>query len=88
MQKTPKGRCIYMRACKRGRIVSIPVTPRMAEIIDNSPATQERILVNSAGESFAHQNSLDQTVHKWRDKLNLRNGVRLMTVTAPLPHAS
>lgn len=77
IQKTPKGRRIYMRTSKRGRIVSIPITPRMAEIIDNLPATQERILVNGAGEPFAHQNSLGQTVHKWRDKLKLRKDLRL-----------
>lgn len=77
IQKTPMGRRIYMRTSKRGRIVSIPITPRMAEIIDSLPAAQERILVNASGQPFAHQNSLGQTVHKWRDKVKLRKDLRL-----------
>ncbi|WP_431299420.1 tyrosine-type recombinase/integrase [Tabrizicola sp. BL-A-41-H6] len=74
---TPKGRRIVLRTGKRNRIVSVPVTPRMGELIDATPKGQMLLLVNEAGQKWATQNSLGKTVSKWRDKAGIRPELRL-----------
>lgn len=77
IQTTPKGKRILLRTGKRNRIVSIPVTPRMARIIDETPKDRFLILANEQGQKWASQNSLGKTVSKWRDKLGIRPELRL-----------
>lgn len=74
---TPKGRRIVMRTGKRNRIVSVPVTPRMAQVIDDTPRGQMLILANEKGGKWATQNSLGKTVSKWREKAGIRPELRL-----------
>ncbi len=52
IQATPGGRRIQMRTAKRGRLVSIPVTARMAEVIDATPADRLLILVSARGKPW------------------------------------
>lgn len=72
---TPGGRRIVMWTAKRKRLASIPVTARMAALID---ATQgDRIITNKGGEPYTHENYLGDAVSAWRDRLKLRPELRL-----------
>lgn len=71
---TPGGRRISVRTAKRNRMASIPVTPRMAEIIDSGPA-EGPILRNARGrpwtasylsqriKKYAREAKLDERLH-------------------------
>ncbi|MGY6705882.1 tyrosine-type recombinase/integrase [Roseinatronobacter sp.] len=74
---TPKGQRIVIWTAKRKRLASIPVTPRMAELIAATPADQTHFIVNKAGQPYQHENYLGDAVSQWRDKLNIRDGLRL-----------
>lgn len=77
VHRTPIGRRIVMWTRKRGRMVSIPVTSRMAALIDATPAGRPRILVNQSGEPYKHENYLGDAVSAWRDRLKIRSDLRL-----------
>lgn len=77
VQPTPKGRRIVLRTGKRNRMVSIPVTPLMAKVIDDTPKDRLLILANKQGGPWSTQNSLGKVVSEWRDKLDLREELRL-----------
>ncbi len=71
---TPGGQRISVRTAKRSRMASIPVTPRMAEILSRAPA-KGPILRNAAGrpwsasyvsqriKKYARQAGLDERLH-------------------------
>ena len=77
IHRTPHGRRIVIWTQKRKRLASIPVTPRMAELIAATPDGQIRLIVNKAGQPYKHENYLGDAVSEWRDKLNLRRELRL-----------
>lgn len=70
IQATPGGRRIRLRTSKRGRIVTIPVTPAMAAIIDDTPADQLLILTNASGKPLATHRA-SEGLHQWRDNAGL-----------------
>ncbi|NBE05966.1 tyrosine-type recombinase/integrase [Paragemmobacter ruber] len=75
---TPKGQRIVLWTAKgkrHRRVASIPVTPRMAQII--AQAKGDHIITNLAGEPYQHGNYLGDAVSTWRDKLKLRSDLRL-----------
>lgn len=75
---TPKGQRIVLWTSKgkrHRRVASIPVTPRMAEVI--AAAKGEHIISNLKGEAYKHGNYLGDAVSQWRDKLGLRRDLRL-----------
>lgn len=72
---TPGGRRIVMWTAKRKRLASIPVTPRMAALIDAT--TGDRIITNKGGDPYTHENYLGDAVSAWRDRLKLRGELRL-----------
>lgn len=74
---TPRGRRIVIPTNKRGRVVSVPVTPRMGALIDATPKDQPTFLVASDGKPFAHENQLGKVVSVHRDRLKLRKELRL-----------
>lgn len=74
---TPHGRRIVIWTKKRKRLASIPVTPRMAALLDQIPAGQDRIITNMAGQPYKHENYLGDAVSAWRDKLKLRAELQL-----------
>lgn len=74
---TPGGQRIVMWTRKRKRLASIPVTPRMAALLAATPAGQDRIICNKAGQPYTHENYLGDAVSTWRDKLHLRAELRL-----------
>lgn len=47
---------------KRNQLASIPVTDRMAALIDNTAAPQSRLIVNARGAPYQHENYLGDAV--------------------------
>lgn len=74
---TPGGQRIVIWTSKRRRLASIPVTPRMAALIADTPDGQGRFIVNRAGQPYQHENYLGDAVSTWRDKLKIRAELRL-----------
>lgn len=77
---TPTGRRIVIWTSKgkaKRRVASIPVTPRMAQLIDTTPAKQSAIITNKAGRQYQDENYLGDAVSTWRDKLKMRAELRL-----------
>lgn len=64
VQKTPYGRRIVLRTGKKKRMISLPVTARMGELIDATPKGQMLLLVNSEGNQFSHA---DHLAARWRN---------------------
>jgi integrase len=77
VHRTPHGRRIVIWTQKRKRLASIPVTDRMAELIDATPEDQARLIVNKRGQPYQHENYLGDAVSSWRDQLKLRRELRL-----------
>ena len=77
LHRTPHGQRIVIWTQKKKRLASIPVTPRMKDLIASLPLDQDRIITNKAGEAYVHENYLGDAVSTWRDKLNLRPELRL-----------
>lgn len=77
VHKSKNGRRIVMRTGKRNRLVSVPVTPRMAALIDTTPADQFVFLVGARGRPFKSSAKLGQLVSRWRDKLGIRSELHL-----------
>jgi integrase len=74
---TPRGQRIVIWTAKRKRLASIPVTPKMAELIAATPGGQSHFIVNKAGQPYQHENYLGDAVSQWRDKLQIASGLRL-----------
>ncbi|MBM3605868.1 MAG: site-specific integrase, partial [Alphaproteobacteria bacterium] len=77
IHRTPHGRRIVIWTQKRKRLASIPVTDRMAGLIDATPESQARLIVNMRGLPYQHENYLGDAVSEWRDRLKLRRDLRL-----------
>jgi integrase len=77
VHRTPHGRRLVIWTRKRKRLASIPVTPRMAQLIDSTPPSQTRFIVNKAGKPYQHENYLGDAVSEWRAKAKLRPELRL-----------
>lgn len=63
------NRRIVMRTAKRRRMVSIPVTPNMARVIDETPADRLLILVGERGRPYKSASGLSRQVTRWKAKL-------------------
>lgn len=68
---------IVIRTGKRDRMATIPVTTRMAQIIKETPADQNLILVNSRNRQFPHNLSIGDLISTWRDRIGIRKELRL-----------
>lgn len=77
IQKTPKGRRIVLRTGKRNRMVSIPVTQKMGELIDATPKDRFLLLVNSENRQFSKADHLGRAVSLYRDKAGVRRELHL-----------
>lgn len=74
---TPHGQRIVIWTAKRGRLASIPVTPRMAQIIASAKPGATHYLVGQRGEPYSDANYLGDAVSTWRDKLKIRADLHL-----------
>lgn len=80
IHRTPNGRRIVLwtnKGRRHRRLASIPVTDRMAALIDATPDDQNRLIVNKRGHPYHHENYLGDAVSSWRDSINLRRDLRL-----------
>jgi len=77
VQRSPGGRRISLRTGKRGRMVSIPVTPLMGALIDATPSDRPLVLVGARGGAFSNPAHLGRFVAQWRDKLGIRKELHL-----------
>lgn len=77
LHPTPGGQRLVVWTRKRRRLASIPVTPRMAQLIADTPAGRATFLVNKGGHPYQHENYLGDAVSSWRDTLKLRSELRL-----------
>jgi len=75
---TPRGRRVVMHTRKSGgrAVASVPVTERMARILDETPEGQDLLHLNASGEPWTEQ-ALSKRVKAWVRKLNLREDLRL-----------
>lgn len=76
IKQTPKGRRIQIRTNKTGRVASIPVTPAMAEIIDETPADRLVILVGDRGKPLTER-GIASAVDYWQKKAGVPEDLRL-----------
>lgn len=75
VQDTLAGRRIVLTAKKterRRQVVSVPVTQRMAELIDATPTGETILLRGKRGRPYSHENYLGDAVSEWRDKINAK----------------
>lgn len=77
LHPTPGGHRLVVWTRKRRRLASIPVTPRMAALIDATATGQTVFLTNKGGRPYQHENYLGDAVSTWRAKLKLRPELRL-----------
>lgn len=70
VETTPMGRRIRVRTNKRGVPAYIPVTPRMAEVIDSMPKDRLLILTNATGHALTEHRA-SEGLRQWRDKAGL-----------------
>jgi hypothetical protein len=77
VQSTTHGQRIFMRTAKRKKVVSIPVTQRMAELIEATPKTRLNILATSTGQPFKGTNYMMKSVREWRRKAGIREELHL-----------
>lgn len=61
----------------RRKFAAVPITPRVASLIEKTPRDQSTFIVNHEGQPFRESNSLGAVVHDWRDKLGLRKELHL-----------
>jgi len=72
------GRIVMMTRKSNGKnAASIPVSWRMAQMIEELPVDQERIVVAGDGQVFENSDSLGRAISKWRDRLGIRKALRL-----------
>lgn len=71
VETTPLGRRISLKTNKRGVPAHIPVTPKMAEVIDNTPKDRLLILTNASGNPLTEHRA-SEGVRQWRDKAGLK----------------
>ena len=77
LRTTDYGLRIELTTNKRGRKVSIPVTPKMQELIDNLPPTQLQFLVGAKGQPWKLSDSLGKEISKYKKKTFIRQNLRL-----------
>jgi integrase len=70
IEDTPQGRRLKVRTNKRGRIASIPITPNLAIILDETPRDQMLILASANGKPLTEHRA-SEGVRQWRDKAGL-----------------
>ena len=71
VEETPRGRRIRVRTNKRHRVATIPVTPEMADLLDQTPVGQLLILVNAHGRPLTPHRA-SEALRQWRDKAGLK----------------
>lgn len=74
VEETPVGRRIKLNTRKRERVASIPVTPKMAEIIDSAPGF---LVLTAARNGAWTEENMSKSVKKAARKAEVREELRL-----------
>lgn len=74
VEQTPQGRRIQVRTNKRGQRATIPVTPAMAKVLDDTPTTRSLILLSERGRPLTTHRA-SEGLRQWRDKAGLTPSV-------------
>lgn len=82
IKTTPQGRRIQIRTQKRRRVASIPVTPRMAEIIDATPRDRLIILVGERGRPYSKSAYMGRQVARRMDEI--AEGAKAAGIPSPI----
>lgn len=67
VEDTPKGRRLRVRTNKKGRLAHIPITPELANVIDDTPKDRLLILTNATGYQLTEHRA-SEGLRQWRDK--------------------
>lgn len=70
IQQTSKGQRIQVRTNKRKITATIPVTPAMAQLIEETPTDRLLILTNASGDPLT-EHRMSEGLRQWRDKAGL-----------------
>lgn len=76
VEETPYGRRLRLRTSKRGKVADIPITPVLAEIIDETPKDRMLILTNASGTQLTEHRA-SEGLRQWRDKVGIGRELRL-----------
>jgi integrase len=76
VEETPLGRRLRVRTNKRKRLAHVPITPALAQVIDNTPKDRLLILTNASGGPLSPHRA-SEGVRQWRDKAKLSSDLRL-----------
>lgn len=68
VERTPSGRRIRVRTNKRSRVATIPVSQRLARLLDATPKDRMLILVGDHGQAL-NSESASKAVSRWRSKV-------------------
>lgn len=77
LQQSETGLRIVMKTNKRQKYVAIPVTPKMQQLIDDTPKDRLHILAMEGGDPFTRAPYLQVKIGEWRNKLGLRKELHL-----------
>ncbi|MGC5198230.1 tyrosine-type recombinase/integrase [Aphanothece microscopica] len=70
IQSTPNGQRIQIRTNKRKITATIPLTPAMTKVVQETPDGQMLILTNASGEPLT-EHRVSEGLRQWRDKAGL-----------------
>lgn len=76
IEHTPKGRRLRVRTNKRNRVAHIPISEKLAKVIDSTPADRMLILTNASGGPLTEHRA-SEGLRQWRDKAKLSRDLRL-----------
>ncbi len=65
-----------MRRAKTRRLATIPITPKMAELLSSTPKGRALILLSQRGRPLTEHRA-SEGVRQWRDKAGLSSDLRL-----------
>lgn len=76
--RSANGRIVVPTKKSNGQnFATVPVTNRMAALVAELPADQDRILLTGEGIPFGTTGNLGRTVSEWRDTLGIRRELKL-----------
>lgn len=75
--KSKSGLRIIMRRGKNNNPIDIPVTPKMQQILDETPDAQFQILVGARGEPLSNSDQFGQKVRIWKKKTSIERELHL-----------
>ena len=76
VEQTPLGRRLRVRTNKSSRLAHIPITPKLAKVIDATPRDRPLILTNASGNQLTEHRASEGR-RQWGDKAGQSRDLRL-----------